>query len=72
LKKAPLSRLRKLKDGRLFCKNGIKRECCEHWLSDKPGKILKMKRENESPRRQQKPGCANFAFCCLRYFGEMR
>jgi hypothetical protein len=55
----------------LFCEKGIKRECCEHWLPDKPGKILKKKKENENPRSQQKPGFGSFAFCCLRSFGEM-
>jgi hypothetical protein len=29
-----------------------------------------MKKEKESPRRQQKPGVAKLAYCCLRYFGD--
>jgi hypothetical protein len=31
-----------------------------------PVKIFKRKMEMENPRRQQKPGCASFVFCCLR------
>ncbi|WP_152605313.1 hypothetical protein [Phaeodactylibacter xiamenensis] len=72
MEKAPLSRLRKKRNGRLFCKKGIKRECCEHWLPDKPGKILKMKKEKrKSATVSKSPGYAKLAFCCLRYFGEM-
>jgi hypothetical protein len=71
LGKSPLISSSKIERWPLVLKKWIKRECCEHWLPDKPGKILKMKKENKSPRSQQKPSCANFAFCCLRYFCEM-
>jgi hypothetical protein len=31
-----------------------------------PVKNFEKKIEMENPRRQQKPGCAKIAFCCLR------
>jgi hypothetical protein len=31
-----------------------------------PVKIYERKMEMENPRRHQKPGFANIAFCCLR------
>ena len=31
-----------------------------------PVKIFERKMKIENPRRQQKPGCAIIAFCCLR------
>jgi hypothetical protein len=51
----------------------IKRECCEQWLPDKPGKILKTEKEKrKSAAVSKSPGFAKLAFCCLRYFGGLK